>query len=41
MLKAKWCWPAEIPMLTAPGIYRVELFIDTSAMWRGFVRITP
>lgn len=31
----------EIPMLTAPGIYRVELFIDTSSMWRGFVRITP
>lgn len=30
----------EIPMLSAPGIYRVELFLDTSPMWRGFVRIT-
>ena len=30
----------EIPMLTAPGIYRVEFFLDTSSMWRGFVRIT-
>ena len=31
----------EVPMLPAPGIYRVELSLDTSSMWRGFVRITP
>lgn len=31
----------EVPMLSAPGIYRVELSLDTSPMWRGFVRITP
>ena len=30
----------EIPMLSAPGIYRVEFHLDTSTMWRGFVRIT-
>ena len=30
----------EVPMLSAPGIYRVEFFLDTSMMWRGFVRIT-
>lgn len=31
----------EVKMLPAAGIYRVEAWLDTAVMWRGFVRITP
>lgn len=31
----------EIPMMSAPGIYRADVMIDGKPMWRGFLRITP
>jgi hypothetical protein len=31
----------EIPMLSQPGTYRVDIFFEGKPAWRGFVTITP
>ena len=31
----------ELPMVSAPGVYRADVLLDGKPIWRGFVRITP
>ena len=31
----------DLPMLQAPGIYRVDLAVDARTLWRGFFRVNP
>jgi hypothetical protein len=31
----------DLPMLKAPGMYRADVMLDATPIWRGFVRITP
>ena len=31
----------DLPMLKAAGLYRADVMLDATPIWRGFVRITP
>lgn len=31
----------DLPMLPKPGVYRADVMLDATPLWRGFVRITP
>ena len=36
MIFASW----QVPMPTKPGVYRVDITLDGTALWRGFFRVT-
>ena len=31
----------QVPMLKVPGLYRVDVALDTRTLWRGFFRVNP